>query len=188
MSWSPIMGVSLYKNLHSWFNGSSVISGLAEQNDLNIITSAPNNILFKKDDYPNSCAKAFPLTFYNGAFSVMGVMNEASDRDVFALNIDSAQRLRLKALSCFGQTTIRLILLNEQMELISSYNAQNNEAIIVDRYLQTGKYFIRVEAGKQVRLSEPALYALLGGLESPESYHRIVSAKQAHELPLAAIH
>jgi hypothetical protein len=178
MSWSPIMGINFYKNLHTWYWGSSSESAQTGQNDLATICSAPNNICLRTDDYPNSMISAASIQLHDQSFSLMGVINKADDRDVFSFHLDSARRLEFKAVSWSRTRHIKFTLFNQKMEIVSNDGYGKSGSISFDRFLPAGKYYISVEAEGKSDFTQPCLYALFGGFESPETYHQMVYRKR----------
>lgn len=109
--WAPIMGVGYYKAISQWSKGE--YSGANNSED-DFVLIGQNGVAIRADDHPAGTPTVIPLT--NGAGSARGVIEHASDDDVFTITTTGSTELTVSpalvspnldiALSASGPTTL----------------------------------------------------------------------------------
>jgi len=137
ISWAPIMGVSYYKNLTLWHNGSNSYGATSYQNDVDIIT---NVVGVKSDDNSNTFSGATPLTS-----SLDGIINNSTDIDFFSIDISSAKTISLVPFNlgvnnAGANLDLVLNIYDSQGILISVVD--NSDVLSKTTVLNAGKYYL----------------------------------------------
>lgn len=133
LSWAPIMGLSYYKNLVTWHNGSSVLGCSDIQSDVSVITSTA---VMKADDYKdvlNSNTIILPTTGNKA-----GCLEQACDIDAFKKNDAGSKRIKI---SSKGNADIALEVYNQNGALLSVYDDSESSGVNV---VVNGKRFFKV--------------------------------------------
>ncbi len=81
-SWGPIMGRPLGSNLTQWSNGDYA-NATNHEDDYSIITSASNDLKFRRDDYGDTIQTATDLDMLNNRIFQWGFIEDRNDKDVF---------------------------------------------------------------------------------------------------------
>ena len=94
----PIMGVDFAQTVHKWFIGHSSNSNSTLQDDLAGISASIKSATgfsdgYRVDDYGNTIATATALTASGSVQSASGIIERASDADVFSFTSDGTQTL-----------------------------------------------------------------------------------------------
>lgn len=151
IGWAPVMGNSYGKNLTSWNNGPTPDGCSDEQDNLSIITSGANGFTFRKDDHGNQPELATVLTLSKNTFSSSGVIETNNDADYFAVFLPSVGRLVLNAIPfsvgpdfAGANLDIQMDILNENKEVIGSYNPAETLDANADLTMDPGKYYIKI--------------------------------------------
>ena len=137
ISWAPIMGVSYYKNLTLWHNGSNSYGATSYQNDVAIIT---NIVGVKSDDYSNTFSGATPITS-----SLDGIINNSTDIDFFSIDISSSKTISLVPFNlgvnnAGANLDLVLNIYDSQGILISVID--NSDVLSKTTFLNAGKYYL----------------------------------------------
>src|SRR2546421_4226834 len=158
IGWAPIMGVGYYKNLTTWYNGTSTLGCNNYQNDIAIIDSL-NGFGLRPDDYGDTHATASDLIINGTSFTASGIINSSSDRDVFKIVLDTDLNFRLVAVpknvgsgNSGADIDIRVSLLNNQADTIGRYNPSDLLNAGVDTNLTAGTYYLVAEGVANVNL------------------------------------
>ena len=165
IGWAPIMGVGYYQNFTLWHNGPNPYS-CTQQNDLDIITSAANGIVFRTDDHNSAFNQATGNNFVNDQFTASGVIERNTDQDMFKFTMPTPGRFVLNAIpynvgtgNSGSDLDMQVTLYNNSQTQINIYNPGTLLSSVIDSVLNAGTYYIKVE-GKG-NIYAPA-YASLG--------------------------
>jgi hypothetical protein len=160
IGWAPIMGVGYYRNLTTWYNGTNAMGCTSFQSDIDIITSGANNFGFRNDDHQDIHTAASPVTM-GMAFSASGIINNASDRDVFTFDLSRTNNFRLSAVpqnvgsgNAGANVDIRVALLNQSADTIGRYNPAELLNVGIDTNLVSGRYYLVVDGVANTNSSE----------------------------------
>ena len=167
IAWAPIMGVGYYRNFTLWHNGSNPWGCSSFQDDLSIITGNSNGFGYRSDDYSNIVSGgATQLNFTNNRFSIDGVIEKISDKDVFkfTMPIDGNFHLDANPYSVGNADNgsdldIKIELLTNSQTIIGTYNPDLLLNATIDTTLQAGNYYLRIESMGNVYAPD---YASLG--------------------------
>lgn len=170
-SWAPIMGVSYYNNVSTWFNGKSSFSCTTIQNDHGNVSpgiTSPAYLSFLPDDVGNTYAsgKNLNLVAYNLLDS--GIITTPADIDVYRFSICNTRDITISvkpwALDTIGYNGANL---DVRFQL---FNALNNALIATDTSLTKlntqvgltlgpGNYYFTIDGGRSANYSD---YGSLG--------------------------
>lgn len=174
ISWAPIMGVGYSKNLTTWHYGTNAIGCNVLQDDINIIAGSANNFGLRSDEHSNTHLSATPVTMSSYDFSVEGLINTATDKDVFRFTISSSTNFRLNAIPKHvgnnnegANVDIKVSLLNNLADTIGRYNPLNLLNAGVDSNINAGTYYLVVEGVGNPNLADygsVGYYSLTGTL------------------------
>lgn len=166
ISWAPIMGVGYYKNLTTWSYGPNTYGCSTMQNDIAIIAGAANGFGLRNDDYSNTHLNATPVTVVASMFQTTGLINSATDKDVFRFDINTSTNFKLNAVpqsvgnaNSGANIDVRVSLLNLNGDTISRYNPTDLLNAGVDTNLNSSTYYLVVEGVGNANLSD---YGSLG--------------------------
>lgn len=154
ISWAPIMGVGYYKNLTLWHNGTNPWGCSYYQDDLSIITSVHNGFGYRNDDYSDSAnSSAMQANFLNNRFSINGIIEKISDRDVFRFIMPMKGNFHLDANPYSvgsgdngSNLDIKIDLLNSGKTVVGSYNPDLLLNATIDTTLNPGTYFLQIQS------------------------------------------
>ena len=183
VSWGPLMGFMLDKNVTQWSKGEYAGANNME-NDLAIIAG---NLGYKGDDHGDSAAQATALLVEgNGDILVSspeldpdnllpenkGIINDRTDLDWFYVDVAGTGFLSILATPAWHSFTrsdarganldIRLELFDSDLELISFDEPDNNTNAMVAAPVTTGRYFLQVDGVGNNTNSDYSDYASLG--------------------------
>lgn len=183
IGWAPIMGNSYYRNLTLWHNGTNPYGCTNFQDDLGIITGAANGFGYRTDDYSNAAdATATAAVFSNNQFSVNGVIEKITDKDVFAFTLPSQGSFHLDAnpysiasANTGSNLDMQVELLNAGQTVLGVYNPDVLLNSTIDTTLTAGTYYLRVQGIGNAYAPD---YATLG------SYNLTASFTPSIVLPL----
>lgn len=151
IGWAPLMGVGYYQNFTLWNNGANPYGCTNYQNDLAVITSQ-NGFGFRSDDYAETFAAAQPVTVTANMFTVTGIVEKNSDRDMFKFTLAGPGRLQVNAVPFNASSSnaganldIQLTLYNSTQSVIGTYNPGTLLNSVVDTNLSAGVYYLRTE-------------------------------------------
>lgn len=139
IGWAPIMGASYNQNLSLWHNGPNSISATSLQNDVEIIAGVVGLV---SDDYGNATSTAKALSS-----SLQGVINTASDIDVFSINNTTGKTISIVpqnvgAYNAGGNLDIMLKVYNSNGQLLSTVN--DPSTLSATTSLPAGTYYLAV--------------------------------------------
>ncbi|MBC7848827.1 MAG: T9SS type A sorting domain-containing protein [Chitinophagaceae bacterium] len=174
ISWAPIMGVGYYKNLTTWHNGTNTYDCNSFQDDINIITNAVNGIALKGDDCGNSHREATTLSFQANQFAASGLINTATDEDVYSFIITQTNHLTVTVSpqstgpgNAGANIDLKISLLNSRGDTISKYNPASQLSVAIDTTLLPASYFLVVEGVGNANLLDYGslgFYTVVGNL------------------------
>lgn len=150
IGWAPIMGNPLEKNFTTWHNGKRNIS-CDQQNDIEVIASKIQGTSLLTDDVVNTITNAPSVTVQGVNISASGIVNSATDVDVFKLAVNAESLLQLKILpftnntQASGNIDILIRLLNSTGTIIKSYNYSEYLMAEIDTTLTAGTYYLSVD-------------------------------------------
>lgn len=184
ISWAPIMGVGYSKNITTWYNGPNAYGCSNYQNDISIIAGSPNNIGLKSDDYGDRHTQASTLSVVGTLFQATGLINSATDKDVFKLVVGSNTNFKLSAIpqnvgtgNAGANIDIRVSLLSHNGDTLSQYNPTNLLNAGIDTTLSAATYYLAVEGIGNSNLSDygsVGLYTLSGTLAGILPIHQLI--------------
>jgi len=182
IGWAPIMGVGYYKNFTTWHNGKSAIGCNFPQDDIQLIASN-NGFGLKADDFGDVTDLAQDVQFNGTDFKINGIINSASDQDMFRINIPYDANLHLVAnpknvgtSNAGADLDIKLTLLDAMADTINSYNPSNLLNAGVDTILNAGTYYMVCEGVGNTNASDYGSmgdYDLTGSINIPLTTHFI---------------
>jgi hypothetical protein len=191
IAWAPIMGVGYYRNFTLWHNGSNPWGCSSYQDDLSIITSTSNGFGYRSDDYSNNAnGGATQANFVNNRFSIAGVIETITDKDVFKFTMPVNGVFHLDA-NPYNVGTgdngsdldVNLELLSNGQNVVGTYNPDLLLNATIDTTLNAGTYFLRVQSSGNVYAPD---YASLGSYTLTASYAPI-TALPLHRLQLQGV-
>lgn len=166
ISWAPIMGVGYYRNLTTWHIGTSAYGCTYIQNDIDVIADAVNGIGLRSDDHGNDHYLASPIIVSSQSFQTNGIINTASDKDVFKLDLTTTTNFKLSALpeSVGGSNSganldVKVSLLDFNGDTINRYNPSDLLNAGIDTTLHASTYFLVIEGVENINLLD---YGSLG--------------------------
>lgn len=151
IGWAPIMGVGYYQNLTSWHNGTNSISCGTYQSDFDIIASAGNGFGLRTDDHANTTATATTINLSGGLFTASGLVNNATDVDVFKLTVGTTSNLTLNVIpqnvgsSNAGANVDIKIVLMKDADSVDFYNPSTLLNAGVDTNITAGTYYLVID-------------------------------------------
>jgi hypothetical protein len=180
ISWAPIMGVGYYKNLTTWYNGKSAIGCNYFQDDIAKIVS-DNGFGLRKDDYGDVTDQSNAIAFDGSSFRISGMINSASDQDMFKLVIPTTSNLRLFAIpqhvanaNSGADVDLKVTLLDVMSDTIGTYNPSNLLNAGVDTTLDAGTYYLVCEGVgnlNAIDYGSVGHYFLTGTVNAPLPVH-----------------
>jgi len=188
IAWAPIMGVGYYRNFTLWHNGSNPWGCSSYQDDLGIITSNSNGFGYRNDDYSgNANGGATQANFVNSHFSINGVVERITDKDVFKFTMPIQGIFHLDA-NPYNVGTgdngsnldVQVELLTNSNNVIGTYNPDLTLNATIDTTLNAGTYFLRVSSSGNIYAPD---YASLGSYTLNASYNPL-TALPVHRLEL----
>jgi hypothetical protein len=164
IGWSPIMGVSYYRNVSNWNNGPTPYTCTNTQDNLSIITTT-NGFGYRPDDYGQTLDNnTFDISGNN--LNASGIITTNSDVDAFSFMIDKNSNIHLSAVPgnvangwIGANLDIKLELYNNAGVLIGSYDPAWTLSVTVDTVLTTGKYYVKIDGTGNTNIGE---YGSLG--------------------------
>lgn len=166
IGWAPIMGVGYQRNLTLWHSGSSSFGCTSIQNDLNLIASTSNGIVYRPDDVGNTLQESAPIILNGSSFSINGFINNTNDVDVFNCTLSQAGQFTLNAIpfntgnnATSANIDMKVELLSSAGNLLRSFNPAAQLSALVDTTLDAGSYFIRISNVGNVNVGN---YGMLG--------------------------
>lgn len=193
IGWAPIMGVGYNRNLTTWYNGKSTIGCNYYQNDITVISGNIYNGGLRTDDLPDSHTGAPVINTTGVDFATSGLINSASDKDVFTFTLHTPTNVRLNAVpqnvgtnNSGANLDIRISLLDHKADTIGQYNPANLLNAAIDSNLNSGTYYLVVEGVANAYLedySSVGFYSISGSIGSTLPVHRLtLSGKAADDI------
>jgi hypothetical protein len=152
IGWAPIMGVSYYKNLTTWNVGTSIEGCSIIQNDINIISKGLNNIGFRTDDHGNTMQNATAISFQNLSFQSNGMINSATDVDVFKVVLNKPGIFKAAVTpsnvgngNAGANIDIKISLVKSNGDTIGRYNPKTLLSASIDTNLNSGTYYMVID-------------------------------------------
>jgi hypothetical protein len=147
------MGVGYYRNLTLWNNGANPYGCTSYQDDLSIITSSVNGFGYRSDDHSNNAnGAATSAPFTSNHFNVAGIIEKITDKDHFKVNLPVNGQLHLAAMpynigtgNTGSNLDMQVTLMSNSNTVIGVYNPSSTLDAIIDTFLLSGSYFIRIE-------------------------------------------
>jgi hypothetical protein len=180
IGWAPIMGAGYYQNLTLWNNGPNSYGCNSSQSDLDIITGI-NGFSYRPDDHQEKFNRATNIPLTGNQFTISGVIEQRTDKDVFKFNLPARKRFRLSvvpynigtgnngadidlSVSLFGNSEKKLLAINNPGIVLNCF---------IDTILNAGTYYLRIEGSGNIYASNYASlgsYSLQGLLEPDTSF------------------
>lgn len=180
IGWAPIMGSGYSRNLTTWHYGQNAEGCDVMQDDIAIIASYINDGGFRPDDHSDNHLQATPVNQSAIDFHAEGLINSASDKDVFAFTAHSSTNFRISAVPLSvgahnegANVDIKVSLLNHAGDTIGRYNPMELLNAGADSNINAGTYYLVVEGVGNPNLSD---YGSLG--------HYSLYGSFAHVLPV----
>jgi hypothetical protein len=149
IGWAPIMGVSYGQNQTTWYNGTSTVGCNVYQNDISTIAGY---VGLRTDDVGNVHTSATTITVTPVDFTTSGLINSATDKDVFKFTLAAPTNVRLNAVpqnvgtnNLGANLDIRVSLLDHKADTIGTYNPATLLNAAIDSNLNSGTYYVVVE-------------------------------------------
>ena len=175
IGWAPIMGVGYYRNFTLWHNGTNPWGCSNYQDDLSIITNNNNGVGYRTDDYSNTTnGGATQANFVNNRFSINGVVETITDKDVFKFSMPARGLFHLDANPYSvasgdngSNLDVKIELLSNSQTVVGTYNPDDLLNATIDTVLNAGNYFLRVASSGNAYAPD---YASLGSYTLSASY------------------
>jgi hypothetical protein len=172
IAWAPIMGVGYYRNFTLWHNGSNPWGCSNYQDDLSIMTS--KGFGYRADDYSGSInGTTTQVNFTNSRFSVSGVIEQVTDKDVFKFIMPARGFFHLDAnpynvgTGDNGSNLDVQIDLSTNKKVLGSYNPDLLLDATIDTTLDAGTYYLTVQSSGNIYAPD---YASLGSYTLAAAY------------------
>ena len=191
IGWAPIMGAGYYQNFTLWHNGSNPWGCSSYQDDLSIITSSDNGFGYRSDDYSNNVSGgATQANFVNSRFTINGVIEKITDKDVFkfTMPIQGVFHLDVNPYNVGSSDNgsnldVKLELLANGQTVLGTYNPDLLLNATIDTTLDAGTYYLRIQSSGNVYAPD---YASLGSYTLSASYDPI-TVLPLHRLELQGV-
>ncbi|PWT74163.1 MAG: hypothetical protein C5B59_11745 [Bacteroidetes bacterium] len=179
--WAPIMGANLYSACTAWITGHSGINRDSLQSDVTLIAGAWNGFGFRSDDYADDLLKAERIPLDDEHFSFKGIINEASDADVFSLDLPVRAELVMQGINFeLGENKMQpddivVDILGERADTVGTYHLSRLISGRIDLILQRGTYYFVIRSGgdKKKKLASMSYYALSGSVVPEENLKQL---------------
>ncbi|HEX6334900.1 MAG TPA: T9SS type A sorting domain-containing protein [Flavisolibacter sp.] len=186
-AWAPIMGVGYYRNMTLWNNGANPYGCTNFQDDLGIITSNSNGFGYRSDDHANNAGGSTLASFVGNMFQKSGVIEKATDYDVFKFIMPVNGYFHLEVLP-FGisngdvgsNVDLQVELMTSSNNVVATFNPQDVMSVIKDTALSQGTYYLRIKGVGNIYAPE---YASLGSYTLTGTYSPF-TALPLHQLEL----
>ena len=146
ISWAPIMGTAYGKNVSQWSKGEYYNANRFED-DLAILDSM---LKYKPDDYSNTIAQAAVVATNSGMFSVTGILERASDGDLFSLTCSGGMlaltgtTYRCSEGTWGGNADLVLTLYDAGGSVLASNNPALETKAVITQTVVAGTYYVKV--------------------------------------------
>jgi hypothetical protein len=182
IGWAPIMGNGYSKNITTWHNGTNSTGCANFQSDVSIIAGSLNNFGLRDDDHADIHTEASTLSAGEN-FSASGIINNASDRDVFRFDLSFTNTFSLSAIphnvgsgNAGANVDIKVALLDQFADTIGRYNPAELLNVGIDTNLNSGTYYLVVDGVANANLPEYGslgFYTLSASLLNVLPVHRL---------------
>lgn len=156
IGWAPIMGYPLDKSFTTWHNGKRSIS-CNQQNDIQVVASKIQLIGLLPDDVENTITNAPNIGMVGININATGVINSATDVDVFKLPIVAQSKFVLQAVppsnstnESIGDVDLLVKLLNSAGTVLRTYNYSDSLNARIDTILSAGTYYLSIDGTNNV--------------------------------------
>jgi len=140
---APIMGSSYTARRGLWWDGTASDSVSHIQDDLSVIASSANGFGYRTDDFGGTIASASTLSLNGTTFSKQGVIEKASDADVFSFTTGTgAVTLAADPSASGGMADLKLDLRDSSGNVVASSDSGLAETISMN--LAAGIYYLTV--------------------------------------------
>jgi hypothetical protein len=173
IGWAPIMGVAYYRNMTVWHNGPNFSGCISSQDELSVITTQ-NGFGYRPDDHSSDFRQAKNINLNNGGFIIDGIIEKTDDEDYFRLHLQQDGGFSILAIpfnlgeNNYGSNLdLQVSLFNRNKELLATYNPGFSLSTIVDTFLLSDFYYLKVEGRGNLYAPDYASlgsYRLQGGL------------------------
>lgn len=174
--WAPIMGVGYYKNTTTWHTGTNSLGCHEIQNDIDIICNGVSKVPLLTDDHSNTRTNATILRAPNKTFTSNGMINNATDKDVFKVVLNNNSVLKVNAVPKHVATgnsganlDIKMSLLENNGDTIRHYNPKNLLSASLDTNLKAGTYYVVIDGVANQNLPEQGSvghYTISGSIDA----------------------
>lgn len=151
-SWAPIMGNGYNRNVTTWHMGTSSRSCTSIQSDLEMIINPINGVSYRTDDHANELTTATPLTFVADSLIAEGLIEQPTDNDYFALNVQKTSSFRLEANpysiganNSGANLNVRVALVDANHKEVAKFESGSKLNKIIDTVLVPGDYYLKVD-------------------------------------------
>jgi hypothetical protein len=198
IGWAPVMGNSYGKNLSGWNNGPTPYGCTQEQDNLSIITSR-NGFTYREDDHSNDPNNGpSEMIAEDNLLRAEGIISTNTDKDAFKFNLRQKSNIQIDALPFSvgvnnegANLDVKVVLLNEAMEIIGEYDPKNILHVSIDTVLNRGVYYAIVSGagnpnttnyGSLGSYTISAMFSPMAVLPIHEVKLKGKISKEAHEL------
>lgn len=141
-NWAPIMGVSYYKPVTQWSNGSYA----GANNGENDVAKIAAKVLYAADEYPNSFNTPGTLPAGTARY---GIIN-SGDVDTFKFSLTGTRTLRIQTWGNTGPVdtnlNMRITLRNSSNQVVGSWSPTGDlQSATPALTLQQGTYYVQVD-------------------------------------------
>ena len=145
-NWAPIMGAAYGKNVSQWSKGEYYGANRFED-DLSILNS---KLTYKPDDYGNTIAQAAVFATNGGVFSVTGILERASDSDMFSFACSGGMlaltgtTYRCSEGTWGGNADLVLTLYDAGGSVLATNNPALETWAVITQAVAAGTYYLKV--------------------------------------------
>jgi len=187
-SWGPIMGSASIRNLTQWSKGEypnakgDAYYGMADE-----IRGLASYLGYYPDDTGNTISSAKPLAASGSSMSAYGVIEQATDVDVYSFDTEGGVISLMATPALFGPNLdIKMELLDGQGNVIANDNSVSDIKATISLTLQAGNYYVTIDGvGKPATSTDPG-YSDYGSLGQYKISGEI-STMVANQSPLAVM-
>lgn len=154
--WAPIMGVGYYQPVATWAKGDYQNAN-QQQDELQTITTANNNVHYRTDDTGVTLANSRYLEIYsNNTASAEGVIERTDDTDAFQFTTaGGAVSLTANVVGDWSDLAVLATLADDTDTIVASNNPQAVLSATITTNLPAGTYTFRVTgAGRNSPLTD----------------------------------
>lgn len=162
--WAPLMGVSYYASLSTWYDGRNNYGSY--QDDMDRIARSYNGFGYRPDDHGMTPQAATSLSVSNDAINASGVIGRNDDRDYFSFTTGGGQvTLEASVIDVGANLDAVLELRDADNALIVRANPSDSQSATITTTLTSGTYYAVVQStGVYGRVGQ---YTLSGSVPGP---------------------